>query len=311
MAVKIVTDSSAGRSMRFQGAGSLKLRIRFGLLSIALFLTIFLFSCGCSSPEESDAIVTPELPETPPADEPPEVPENTDGPLLSENTTTTDEEPAPVPSDNTSTPDNEPDILPEPEPDDEEDPRQPSDNTTQEMAEKWVDDLPSGELVFTPYGMMVKYFGERIPISICLPAAVGDDFSVLWYNSEPSENLPTYPLLKRYSDKWPSQLSITEVSFEEVGLPEMTLDDYARDVIDVNSSFIPDFNLETAVHTSLSDTIEVAIIVFSSEKGQLMHHRLIYIHENGYIFNMTYLHRPQADDISEMIDYSFSSLTLK
>ena len=154
---------------------------------------------------------------------------------------------------------------------------------------------------------MIDYHCQRIPVSVYIPGMLKDDYSDIWGKTSDPEEPPAYPLLQRHSEEYPSQLTLTEPSFEELDLPDMTLEEYAQNVISTNRSFVPDFEVISANTYDIADNFTVAIIIFSSEGGQRVFHRLIYIDESGYIINLTYTYYPDLDDISDMIDYSFSS----
>jgi hypothetical protein len=173
--------------------------------------------------------------------------------------------------------------------------------------EQWVEDLPSDELVFTPFGMMLKYYAERMPVEILVPGMMKEDYSDIWIKSDVIEEPPSYPLFQRHSKDPSSQLTITEPSFKELELSEMTLEEYVNVVVSANMQSHPDFNLISANKYELSENMTIATIKFSSEAGKRMFQRFIYIHNNGYIFNMTYAYRPAEDDIADMIEYSFAT----
>jgi hypothetical protein len=280
---------------------------------LLLILLIFFTACGNSTTEEE---IPPAVPVAPSTDSPP-------APTDSSPTSTdiSSEEAPPEPTQeiveetpeieqNTQAPEEPPDITINTEnaTGEEPGPDEATDNET-EKAKKWVDELPSYELVFTPYGLMNDYHCQRIPVSIYIPGMMKDDYSDMWVKSDftGEGEIPPYPLLQRHSEQFLSQLTITETSFQELELPEMTLDEYASIVIDTNSYSVPDFQLTSADKYELSDNITIALIIFSSESGQRVFNRFIYIHESGYIFNLTYTYYPEIDDISEMIEYSFGS----
>ncbi len=152
----------------------------------------------------------------------------------------------------------------------------------------------------TPAGEMTLYKSSRIPLSIKYPAS--------WVkSSDPSATFP-YPLMKRHSIGPGGELTITEPTFEELGLSVMSLDEYADDVISVNKIQVPDFTLTSNDYLYISNGLKAKLIVFSTDNGQRIFYRLIYVHENSHIFNLTYSYYPLFEDTRPLINYSFATL---
>lgn len=157
----------------------------------------------------------------------------------------------------------------------------------------------SSDVKLTPFGKMTLYHGQRIPLTIEYPAE--------WIVSGSSPT--SYPLTLRHSEDTDSQLTITEPSFQELGLPEVGLEELSEVIINSNESIVPDFTLISTESLKLQDGKESKMIVFSSDAGQRVFYRLIYIHDNGITFHFTYSYRPSQDDIKSLIEYSFSTLS--
>ncbi|MFC2002017.1 hypothetical protein ACFLUZ_05925 [Chloroflexota bacterium] len=157
------------------------------------------------------------------------------------------------------------------------------------------------DVISTPFGEMLLYRGERIPVSIQYPAT--------WLVT-PDSSPPSYPRTMRHNSGTPSQLTITEPTFEEIGSSDVSLDAWADIVIATNQSFVPDFTLISQKYINFSDSEKAKVIVFSAESGKRMFYRLIYVYKNGLSFNLTYAYRPEIEDIESLIDYSFSTLQL-
>ena len=164
------------------------------------------------------------------------------------------------------------------------------------------DKLPLPETYSTPFGRMAFYVGKRIPLIIQYPAE--------WVESENPDIPPSYPLTLRHSKDGLSQLTITEPSFADLGLSSMSLDEYVELVISTNMNSIPDFKLISEDYIELDEDAKARLIVFSSENGQRMFYRLIYIHDDNFIFNFTYAYRPLIEDIASIVSYSFSTILL-
>jgi len=153
---------------------------------------------------------------------------------------------------------------------------------------------------FNPVGEMSVYKGIRIPLSIRYPAS--------WVSSPESSTTKSYPLFMRHDIFESGQLTITEPSFNDIGLSDMSLDEYADVVIAVNKSLDPDLNLISQNYIDLLDSAKAKVIVFSIEGGQRISYRLIYIHDKSQLFNMTYSYHPSFVDIRPTICYSFATL---
>jgi tetratricopeptide (TPR) repeat protein len=155
-----------------------------------------------------------------------------------------------------------------------------------------------------PVGAMTTYQGERIPLSIELPASW--DITI----ETPTPGSP-YPLVLGHSEIPGSQLTITEPTFEELLLSEMSLDEYADNVIETNREYgPPDFTLISQNMLGLRDEVEIKLITFSSNNGQRIFYRTIYIYNDGPIFNITYTYRPLLNDIRHIIYCSLSTLRI-
>jgi len=152
-----------------------------------------------------------------------------------------------------------------------------------------------------PIAPLVKYQGKRLPLSFGYPSEWTE-------RTGPADAPPPYPLTMRYSRTSGSQLTVTEPSFEELGLPAMSPEAFAETVISVNQDQVPDFALIDQEIIELSNTATARIIVFSSERGQRLFHRLIYVYQESLSFNVTYAYRPLREDIRPLINYSFATL---
>ena len=153
---------------------------------------------------------------------------------------------------------------------------------------------------FKAVGEMSIYKGIRIPLSIRYPAS--------WVSSPESSTTRSYPLFMRHDIFESGQLTITEPSFSEIGLSEMSLDEYADVVIATNKLLDPDLTLISQNYIDLLGSTKAKVIVFSIEGGQRISYRLIYIHEKSHLFNMTYTYHPSFVDIRSVICYSFATL---
>jgi hypothetical protein len=165
----------------------------------------------------------------------------------------------------------------------------------------------TSQLISTPFGKMTLYRGKRIPLSIQYPS----EWIVGFYSPMYIGN---YPITLRHSEYTNSQLTITEPSLQElVGLPEMSLEELTDIIIYTNQMEmeLPDFALISRETIELQNNNHANIIVFSSDGGQRMFYRLIYIHDNGITFHFTYAFYPSEDDIKSLIDYSFSTLSFE
>jgi tetratricopeptide (TPR) repeat protein len=177
----------------------------------------------------------------------------------------------------------------------------PTPNTTTESPTKPANQSTGTDIISSPYGPMSLYQGQRIPLSVRYPAE--------WVEgSLHTADTPSYPLTLRHSAKFGSQLTITEPSFVELGLPEMSLDEYTKEVISTQIIIAPDFTLITEDYIDLENGAKAKFIVFSADSAQRMFCRLIYVHDNGIIFNFTYSYRPSVENIVSLISYSFNTL---
>lgn len=160
---------------------------------------------------------------------------------------------------------------------------------------------PAADVISTEHGPMVMYHGERIPISIQIPAT--------WVVT-PEQSPPSYPLTMKHSVTTPSQLTITEPNFVELGLNETSLDTYADIVISAQKTHFPDLVIISQSYIDVSENGRAKVIVFSVEGGNRVFYRLIYIYKNGFLLNFTYAYRPSVEDIRPLIGYSFGTLRL-
>tara|TARA_Y100000310_G_C19989392_1_gene493420 strand:- start:42 stop:500 length:459 start_codon:yes stop_codon:yes gene_type:complete len=129
--------------------------------------------------------------------------------------------------------------------------------------------------------------------------------------SNPTAEMPSYPLTSRNSTITGSQLTITEPSFAELGLTDLPLDEYADVVISTNKSHVPDLTIITEEYIYLENGAKAKLIVFSSDGAQRVFYRLVYVHNNGIILNFTYAYRPSIENIEPIISYSFNTLQVE
>jgi hypothetical protein len=179
------------------------------------------------------------------------------------------------------------------------------------LKEAFIVNLPEGvtppaapvakDIISTDFGNMILYRGERIPISVQIPA----DWVVT-----PDSSPHSYPLTMKHSNTTASQLTITEPTFTELGLSNMSLDAYANDVISVNKGNFSDLTLISESYINFSVNEKAKVVVFSVESGNRIFYRLIYIYKNNLVLNFTYAYRPSMEDIRPLIDYSFGTLQL-
>ncbi|MBI2830622.1 MAG: tetratricopeptide repeat protein [Chloroflexi bacterium] len=107
-----------------------------------------------------------------------------------------------------------------------------------------------------------------------------------------------------------TQLTITEPSFADLGLPVMSLDDYTTTVISTNRGSLKDFTIVTQTYVDLTGGAKAKLTLFSvDDNGLRMFYRLIYVQDN-LILNFTYTYRPALDNIASLIKYSFGTLRL-
>jgi tetratricopeptide (TPR) repeat protein len=174
-------------------------------------------------------------------------------------------------------------------------------------AQKAIDDFITAielDPALEPVGPMAVYQGERIPLSIEYPGTWDVSFET------PAPESP-YPLVLGHSNIPGSQFTITEPTFEELHLSEMSLDEYAENVIETNRDYGPPyFSLISQNIVELRDEVEIKLIIFSSDKGKRMFYRTIYIYNSDPVFNFTYSYRPSLSDIRHIIYYSLSTLRI-